>query len=232
MDNLLPIHVALSAIAAWLALGILGLIARQSIVFVGHRLFPLSAIVSLIVAGAGFAALGAPAASIVLPLGLPNLPFHLRLDALSGFFLLLLGSASAGISIYSAGYFRQGEGTPPGIHCVLYHTFLVSMATVLLADDAYMFMVAWETMALSSYFLVTSNHRIRATRNAGFLYLLLAHIGAIGVLLCFGVLQGRGGDYTFAAMRLVELSPLWASIAFLLALFGFGAKAGMLPLHA
>ena len=105
------------------------------------------------------------------------------------------------------------------------------MALVVLADDAYAFMVMWETMALSSFFLVTANHRIPEIRRAGYLYLLIAHIGAIGILLCFGVLQANTGDYTFANMRAQQLSPFWASVAFLLALFGFGAKAGMLPLH-
>ena len=232
MDNLPLLHAALGVIAAWLLLGISGVFARHSIAFVGHLLFPVSAIVSLVLAGIGISALGAPAQSLVLPLGLPGLPFHLHLDALSAFFLLLIGAASAGISIYSAGYFRAGEGTAPGTHCILYHAFLAAMAMVVVADDAYLFMVAWETMALSSYFLVTSNHRIPANRSAGFLYLLLAHIGAIGVLLCFGVMQGAGGDYTFAAMRTRQLDPFWASVVFLLALFGFGAKAGMLPMHA
>ena len=86
-------------------------------------------------------------------------------------------------------------------------------------------------MALSSFFLVTTNHRIAEIRRAGFLYLLVAHIGAISILLCFGVLQANTGDYTFANMRAQHLSPFWASCAFLLALFGFGAKAGILPLH-
>ena len=72
------------------------------------------------------------------------------------------------------------------------------MALVLLADDAYVFMVAWETMALASFFLVTTDHRIPEIRRAGFLYLLIAHVGAIAILLCFGVLQGGTGDYTFA----------------------------------
>jgi formate hydrogenlyase subunit 3/multisubunit Na+/H+ antiporter MnhD subunit len=92
-------------------------------------------------------------------------------------------------------------------------------------------MVAWEAMALASYFLVTTEHRIAEIRRAGFLYLLIAHIGAIGILLCFGVLQGGRGDYTFDAMRGTTLSPAWSSVAFFLALFGFGAKAGILPLH-
>jgi formate hydrogenlyase subunit 3/multisubunit Na+/H+ antiporter MnhD subunit len=106
------------------------------------------------------------------------------------------------------------------------------MAFVLLADDAYLFMVSWETMALSSYFLVITDHKLPATRSAGFLYLLIAHLGAIAVLLCFGVLHGGRGDYSFDALRAAQLQPGWATVAFLLAFFGFGAKAGMLPLHA
>jgi len=88
-------------------------------------------------------------------------------------------------------------------------------------------------MALSSFFLVTSNHKHPEVQRAGFLYLLIAHVGAIAILLCFGVLQANSGDYTFANMRAqsLALTPFWASTAFILALLGFGAKAGMLPLH-
>src|SRR3546814_5869545 len=92
-------------------------------------------------------------------------------------------------------------------------------------------MVMWETMAMSSFFLVTANHRIAGIRRAGYLYLLIAHVGAIGILLCFGVLQANTGDYTFANMRAQELASFPASLALLLALFGFGAKAGIVPLH-
>ncbi|MET0916981.1 MAG: hydrogenase 4 subunit B, partial [Burkholderiales bacterium] len=119
-----------------------------------------------------------------------------------------------------------------GLQCLWYHLFLASMAFVLVADDAYCFMVAWESMAVSSLLLVTSDHRQAEIRRAGYLYLLIAHVGAIAILLCFGVLQGGTNDYTFGAMRAVKLAPVWATVAFLLALFGFGAKAGILPLHA
>ena len=105
------------------------------------------------------------------------------------------------------------------------------MALVMIADDAYAFMVAWETMALASYFLVTTDHRIPEIRRAGFLYLLIAHVGAIAILLCFGVLQAARGDYTFGSMRSMVLTGAWPTAAFLLALAGFGAKAGLLPLH-
>src|SRR3979490_3549921 len=93
-------------------------------------------------------------------------------------------------------------------------------------------MLACETMALSSYFLVIPDPQLPAIRRAGFLYLLIAHLGAIAILLCFGVLHGGRGDYTFDALRAAQLQPAWATVAFLLAFFGFGAKAGMLPLHA
>ncbi|MEQ1440081.1 hydrogenase 4 subunit B [Fontimonas sp. SYSU GA230001] len=215
----------------WLILGLAGLLRLHSVEFVGRVLFPFGAALSLLLALTGLAALSAPPASMTLAIGLPDLPFHLHLDALSAFFLLLLGAASAGISVFAAGYFRSGEGTAPGLLCLQYHVFLASMVFVLLAADAYAFMVAWETMALSSYFLVTTQHRIPEIRRAGFLYLLIAHVGAIGILLAFGVLQGGSWQFTFDAMRAAELSPLWSSIAFGLALFGFGAKAGLVPLH-
>jgi hydrogenase-4 component B len=220
-------------VVGWLALGVAGLVRPHHVGFVARLLFPLGALVGLGVAYAGWGALqpsNAPQV-MVLPLGLPDLPFHLRLDPLSGFFLLLLGGAGASISTFAAGYFRAGQGTAPGLLCLQYHVFLASMAFVVLADDAYLFMVAWETMALSSYFLVTTQHRIPEIRRAGFLYLLIAHVGAISILLCFGVLQGGSWHFTFDAMRGPSLTPAWATVAFLLALLGFGAKAGLVPMH-
>src|SRR5258708_128682 len=71
-----------------------------------------------------------------------------------------------------------------------------------------------------------------ARRTAGFHYHLIEHLGAIAILLCFGLLHGGRGDYSFEALRAAELQPGWATAAFLLAFFGFGAKAGVIPLHA
>ena len=225
-----PLGALAVAIAAWLAIGAVGLLRPRDLRVV-QVLFAAGAAVALAVAGFAFAALAAGPEQLVLPLGLPDLPFHLRLDALSAFFLILLACASAAVSIFSSGYFRGDEGTAPGLIGFQYHAFIAAMALVLLADDAYLFMVAWETMALASFFLVTTDHRIPEIRRAGFLYLLIAHVGAIAILLCFGVLQGGRGDYTFDGMRSVSLTGVWPSIAFFLALFGFGAKAGLLPLH-
>ena len=221
----------LALAAAWLAIGVAGLAALHRLHFVARVLFPAGGVVALLLAAAALPALWGTPQAAVLPIGLPGLPFHFRLDGLSAFFLVVLGATAAGVSLFSAGYFRQSEGTAPGLLCLQYHVFLAAMALVVLADDAYAFMVMWETMALASFFLVISNHRIAEIRRAGYLYLLIAHIGALGILLCFGVLQANTGDYSFANMRAQHLSPFWASVAFLLALLGFGAKAGLVPLH-
>ncbi|PKO85136.1 MAG: hydrogenase 4 subunit B [Betaproteobacteria bacterium HGW-Betaproteobacteria-12] len=231
MLNWLSIDLVLLVITIWLGIGVAGVVALRQFGFVARVLFPLGGMCCLALAWAALQMIGSTPEIAVLPLGLPQLPFHLRLDSLAAFFLLVIGAVGAGISIFAAGYFRKGAGTPPGLLCLEYHVFLASMVLVILADDAYAFMVAWETMALSSFFLVTANHKLPEVQEAGFLYLLIAHVGAIGILLCFGVLQANSGDYTFANMRTQSLSPFWASTAFILALFGFGAKAGMLPLH-
>ncbi len=227
-----PLVGALAATAAWLAIGALALVPAGNAAFARKVAFPLGALVGLALAVFGLLAVWEPAESTTLLLGLPDLPFHVRLDPLAGFFLFLLGAVSAGISVYAAGYFHDESTERLTLIGLQYFVFLAAMALVTLADDAYLFMVAWETMALASYFLVTTDHHQPAIRSAGFLYLLIAHLGALAILLCFGILHGGQGDYSFAALRDAELTPFWASVAFLLAFFGFGAKAGMIPLHA
>ena len=222
----------LVVVVGWLLIGMAGVMALRRFRFVAIVLFPLGACFALLLMGVALSAVFADTEVAVLPLGLPQLPFHLRLDGLSAYFLLLIGGVTAGVSTFAAGYFRKGEGTPPGLICLEYHVFLASITMVVLADDAYVFMVMWETMAFSSFFLVLANHRIPEIRQAGYLYMLVAHIGALGILLCFGLLQANTGDYTFANMRAQHLTPFWGSVAFVLAVFGFGAKAGLLPLHA
>jgi formate hydrogenlyase subunit 3/multisubunit Na+/H+ antiporter MnhD subunit len=231
MPDLLPLDGAWGIVLCWVALAAAGLFAQRRPALITGLIMPLGALGALAMAGVGMLGLVQPASHFLLPIGLPDLPFHLRLDPLSAFFLVLLGTAAFGVSVYATGYLRGMAAAPLALLALWYHLFLAGMVMVLLADDAYAFMVAWELMALSSYFLVTTDHKIPEIRRAGFLYLLIAHVGAVSLLLCFGVLQGGHGDYSFDTMRFAELSPFWASVAFLLALFGFGAKAGLVPLH-
>ena len=148
MDSVgvLPLDVAGTIIVLWLVLGLLGLALQRSSHLITNVIFPAGAIASLALAATGLWALGERVSYAILPMGLPDLPLHLRLDPLSAFFLILLGGASFGVSLFSAGYFKSMQGKTLGLLCLEYHLFLAGMSLVLLADDAYMFMVAWETM--------------------------------------------------------------------------------------
>jgi len=190
---------------------------------------------SAVIAGC-WALVGSTHLTAQLPLGLPWLPWHLRLDALSGLFLAIVGLLVFAVSLYGPAYIRaylHGKNrqslVPLGLFTAL---FVLGMYLVVLADDAFLFMIAWELMSVASYFLVAYQHRNAANRRAAFLYLLMAHVAGVAILLGFGVLAGFGDGFTFEKMRGAELSPTWASIAFALAFFGFGMKAGMVPVHA
>lgn len=159
--------------------------------------------------------------------GLPWSPMRFQIDALSGFFMLVAGSLLFPVGIYSVGYLKDGLR----YLIVFLPLFVIGMQGVVLADDAYTFMLFWELMSVSSYFLVVFEHREAANRNAGFLYLLMAHLAGLLILGAFAVLYRAGGSFNFDAMRSAEIAPLWATIAFLLAGFGFGMKAGIVPLH-
>jgi len=196
---------------------------------------PLFSLAGLAALTAGLIALvNGDVATAELPLGLPWLPWQVRLDALSGFFLSVIGVVSFAVGIYALGYvrgFEHGRDSLPALGGFT-GLFLTGMLLVVLADDAFLFMVAWELMSLSSYFLVAFHHDHPANRRAAFLYLLMAHIGGLAILLGFGVLASFGDGFAFDAIRAAELSPGWASVAFALAFFGFGLKAGLVPLHA
>ncbi len=201
--------------------------------------FSLTTIASLLATVAGIWAVSSGTSyQVIVPLGLPDLPFHLRLDLLSGFFLMIVGLLAFFVSIYSIGYVKGYLGLRSVTSLVVFYAlFLGGMFLVVLADDAFFFLIAWEMMAAASYFLVLFEDERMENRRAAFLYLVVAHVGAIAILLSFGIMAGlatgfKGFEgYTFDAMRDTDLPAGWASIAFLLALFGFSAKAGVIPLH-
>src|SRR5512143_1797655 len=201
--------------------------------------FSLTAIASLAAVAAGvWAVAGGAVQTVIIPVGLPDLPFHLRLDLLSGYFLVVIGLLAFFVSIYSLGYVKGYLGHRPVTSLIAFYSlFLAGMFFVVLADDALFFLIAWEMMAAASYFLVLFEDERLENRRAAFLYLVVAHVGAIAILLSFGVMAGlatgfKGFEgYTFDAMRETELPAGWATVAFLLAFFGFAAKAGVIPLH-
>src|SRR6516164_2441452 len=134
-------------------------------------------------------------ASATLPLGLPWLGAHFRLDALSAFFLAVVDLGAAAASLFALGYGRH-EDAPLRV-LPFYPAFLAGMNLVVLADDAFTFLVSWEFMSLSSWALVMSHHRERDNVHAGYVYLVMASFGTLALLLTFGLLAGPGGLYGF-----------------------------------
>jgi hydrogenase-4 component B len=183
---------------------------------------------------AGFAAIGIfaltePVQHLSLPIGIPWIGMHLRLDALAGFFLMLIGIGGAGASLFALGYGRH-EAHPERV-LPFYPAFLAAMALVVLADDAFTFLFAWELMSLTSWALVMAHHNEPGNALAGFVYLVMATFSGLALLLAFGLLAGAQGGYAFDMMRAHHPKGMVASIVLVVALIGAGSKAGLVPLH-
>jgi formate hydrogenlyase subunit 3/multisubunit Na+/H+ antiporter MnhD subunit len=222
------------ALAASLASALVSALADRNTKVLSWLAFPLLGLGGLAATAAALSALlGAPSFAIELPLGLPWLRWHLRFDPLAGFFLGIIGLVTFAVSLYGPRYVREYDRQPysRAVLGIATGLFVAGMQLVVLADDTFVFMISWELMSVASYLLVAYEHAESANRRAAFLYLLMAQIGAVLVLLSFGVLAAFAGEFTFAALRAVSLTPFWASLAFVLALLGFGIKAGLVPLH-
>ncbi|HUN95091.1 MAG TPA: proton-conducting transporter membrane subunit, partial [Bradyrhizobium sp.] len=171
----------------------------------------------------------APPESIALPLGIPWLGAHFRIDALSAFFLVVVDLGAIGASLFALGY--GNHETAPGRVLPFYPAFLAGMMGVVLADDAFTFLISWEFMSLTSWALVMSHHRVPDNVRAGYVYLVMASFGTLCLLLAFGLLAGPDGYYAFAQMRAMHPSAAIGNLVLLLALLGAGSKAGIVPLH-
>lgn len=237
--ELTPLTMAAASILTLLATAFFAGLFRRHQSLIIPVSFSLAAFAALVAAVAGVWSVGGNLTEqVILLIGLPDLPFHLRLDPLAGYFLVVIGALSFCVSLYSAGYVQGMQGQRPVTRLIVFYClFLAGMLMVVLADDALFFLIAWETMAAASYFLVMFEDEHPENRRAAFLYIVVAHVGAVAILLSFGVMAGlaagTGGfnGFTFDAMRQVRLPSEWATAAFLLAFLGFGAKAGIVPLH-
>ena len=170
-----------------------------------------------------------PPQALTLPAGIPWLGVHLRLDALSAFFLVVVDLGGMSASLFALGYGKHE--TAPGRVLPFYPAFLAGMTLVVLADDAFTFLMSWEFMSLTSWALVMSHHRVPENVRAGYIYLLMASFGTLALLLAFGLLAGPDGFYTFGQMRAAHPQAGFGALVLLLALIGAGSKAGLVPLH-
>jgi hydrogenase-4 component B len=158
----------------------------------------------------------------------------LRLDGLGAFFLILIGLGAIPAAIYGAGYSKVYEDGRASLRQlgVMLNLFLLSMSLVTMADNALMFLLAWEGMSLTSYFLVITEANEPGTLRAGVWYVAMTHAGLALLLAAFALLMS-GGSGSFADLRAnaMLLSPAARNAIFILAFLGFGSKAGLVPLH-
>jgi formate hydrogenlyase subunit 3/multisubunit Na+/H+ antiporter MnhD subunit len=159
--------------------------------------------------------------------------FRVELDALSAFFLVpVLGLAALG-AVYGGEYlFAYHRRKSLGAPWFFYNLFVAGMVMVVVARTAILFLMAWEVMSLAAFFLVTFEHEQAEVRRAGWVYLIATHLGAAFLFATFLLISRRAGALDFAAFSAVQESDAgWAGLTFVLALVGFGAKAGLVPFH-
>ena len=227
----MPSVIGLWCVAAFLGLTLfavaIGRSRRASAIVYGTAFF--IALVATVAALAQLSGEGGAVSNIVLPLGLPWVGAHFRLDALSAFFLVVVDLGAAAASLYAIGYGRH-EGEPLRV-LPFYPAFLAAMNLVVLASDAFTFLVSWEFMSLASWALVMVRHRDPENRRAGLIYIVMASFGALCLLLAFGLLAGPEGGYAFEAIRAAHHGGPIAAWVLVLVLLGAGSKAGLVPLH-
>jgi len=170
-----------------------------------------------------------PSSDLTLPIGLPWLGAHFRIDALASFFLVVVNLGGSTASLYGLGYGRH-ESAPNRV-LPFFPAFLAGMNLVVLADDAFSYLLCWEFMSLVSWALVMAHHREPGNARAGYVYLVMASFGTLALLLAFGMLAGPAGDYAFSAIRATQHTPYASALVLILMLLGAGSKAGLVPLH-
>jgi hydrogenase-4 component B len=167
-------------------------------------------------------------------LGFAPSVISLKLDALSAFFICVISLVAFAASVYGIGYQKQFVGHYRlGNFGFFYNLFLASMALVIAANNALLFLFAWELMAIASYFLVVFERKEEENVRAGVLYILVTQLGTAFLFGAFLLLYGAGGSWDFDAMRMATggLSFTMQNVILALALIGFGTKAGIIPLH-
>lgn len=218
--------------AAILALsGVPGIVLQRHVL--GQRIAVFLFIVAAFIGESAVVALltGTTAATYQIDWPLPFGPALLSVDHLSTLFLLPLFLVSACVSVYSLAYWPAGEKGNAGKLTLFLGLFAASMVMVVMARHGVLFLMAWEIMALSAYFLLTTEQQSSEVQRVGIVYLIATHTGTMALFVMFSLLCGTTGTFMFPATHSLSQSLPVAAVVILTALFGFGGKAGLMPLH-
>jgi hydrogenase-4 component B len=169
---------------------------------------------------------------IVLPWSIPGGEFRVAVDGLSAIFLVPIFLIPTLGSVYGLGYWKQTDHPEDGRKLRFFYGLLTAaMALLVIARNGILFLFGWETMALSAFFLVTTEDRDPQVREAGWVYLVAAHVATLCLFALFALLRSATGSFTLTPLAEGAVSPGAATAIFALALVGFGLKAGIMPLH-
>ena len=197
----------------------------------------LSVLLAVIASGCGLSGVGvfwATGASspIVRPWAIPGGEFHVAMDGLSALFLVPIFLVSMLGSVYGLGYWKQSEHLTNGRKLRLFYGLLpAGMALLVIARNSILFMVGWEVMALSAFFLVTTEDHVKEIRAAGWLYLVSTKFATVSLFALFILLRTVKGSFTLAPLDDVSVTHDMATAIFVFTVIGFGLKAGLMPFH-
>ena len=176
--------------------------------------------------------LPADAAPLSASWGLPWGKLAIALDPVSRAFLLPVFLIPALGAVYGLGYWRQADHPGNGRKLrVFYGLMPAAMTVVVLAHDGVLFLMAWEVMAIAGFFLVSTEDDQRASREAAWVYFIAAHLGTLCLFGMFALLHSAVGSFDFDAIAASHMTAPLTTAVFVLALLGFGMKAGLMPLH-
>lgn len=223
----------LSALMIWFGSGLTALLIRKSTL--ASLVGTLTALLAAPLTGyiALQVLLSGRSLSLSLPWAVPGGEFALLIDPLAAYFVLPISLLSLFCAIYAGPYMRHaGQTRSLGPHWFFFNIMVTAMLLVVTAANAVLFLAAWEIMTISSFFLVAWDHHLEEVRKAAWLYLLAAHLGMLLLVALFLLAGSSCGSLNFSDFGpLAELPLSAASLLYLLALFGFGVKAGLFPIH-
>jgi formate hydrogenlyase subunit 3/multisubunit Na+/H+ antiporter MnhD subunit len=169
---------------------------------------------------------------IVSPWSMPFGSLSFKIDTISSLFMVPLFLLSGVTALYGSGYLKtHSHGKNIGLHWCFFNILVMSMTLVTMASSSLLFLLSWELMSLSSFFLVLFDHQNKQVRDAGWMYLAATHIGMVFLLLFFLIAQAKTGSSDFTIMSGHGFSPHIASMLFVFSIIGFGSKAGFVPFH-
>jgi len=226
-----PIQLLLTSVLLFGAAAVLSLLFRKS----SRTARYVSGILGMVASAVG--GLAAVEVFVFGPatLELPGIPafgkFVLLVDDFSGLMVGMIAVLAFATSLYSISYAEEYDDRGTGQLGFFNNLFIAAMLLVVTAANAFYFLIFWESMTLASYFLVIFEQEKKESVRAGYLYILIAHIGTALIMLAFFVLYKNTGTFEFSSFREASLPPATKNLVFLLAFLGFGAKAGIVPLH-